>query len=186
MKFFFTLLTGKGTRLTRPLLCWRRSLRHPLRFLKSLSPIGWSRRSAILLVMQPLDNALAFVASRRRFGRGVRLSTEQHAEKPNPTFIAEGNAAAAWLAEHTGGIAQSMVPEALANIPTTAHILGGAVIGADAASGVVDRDGRVFGYASLLVCDGAIMPANPGVNPSLTITALAEHVMSRVPPAKCS
>jgi cholesterol oxidase len=122
----------------------------------------------------------------RRFGRGVRLSTEQHAEKPNPTFIAEGNAAAAWLAEHTGGIAQSMVPEALANIPTTAHILGGAVIGADAASGVVDRDGRVFGYASLLVCDGAIMPANPGVNPSLTITALAEHVMSRVPPAKCS
>jgi cholesterol oxidase len=186
MKFFFTLLTGKGTRLTRPLLLLAQVLRHPLRFLKSLSPVGWSRRSAILLVMQPLDNALAFVASRRRFGRGVRLSTEQHAEKPNPTFIAEGNTAAAWLAEHTGGIAQSMVPEALANIPTTAHILGGAVIGADAASGVVDRDGRVFGYASLLVCDGAIMPANPGVNPSLTITALAEHVMSRVPPAKCS
>ena len=113
--------------------------------------------------------------------RGVRLSTEQHAEKPNPTFIAEGNAAAAWLAERTGGIAQSMVPEALANIPTTAHILGGAVIGADAGSGVVDATGRVFGYLNLLICDGAIMPANPGVNPSLTITALAEHVMSGVP-----
>jgi hypothetical protein len=92
----------------------------------------------------------------------VRLSTEQHAEKPNPTFIAEGNTAAAWLAEHTGGIAQSMVPEALANIPTTAHILGGAVIGADARAAWWTRDGRVFGYASLLVCDGSIMPANPG------------------------
>ena len=181
MKFFFTLLTGKGTRLTRPLLLLAQVLRHPLRFLKSLSPIGWSRRSAILLVMQPLDNAIAFVANKRRFGRGVRLSTEQHAEKPNPTFIAEGNAAAAWLAERTGGIAQSMVPEALANIPTTAHILGGAVIGADAGSGVVDATGRVFGYLNLLICDGAIMPANPGVNPSLTITALAEHVMSGVP-----
>lgn len=186
MKFFFTLLTGKGTRLTRPLLLLAQVLRHPLRFLKSLSPFGWSRRSAILLVMQPLDNALSLVAKPRRFGRGVRLTTEQHAEKPNPTFIAEGNAAAAWLAEHTGGIAQSMVPEALANIPTTAHILGGAVIGADAGSGVVDRYGRTFGYPNLLVCDGAIMPANPGVNPSLTITALAEHVMSRVPPAKAA
>jgi cholesterol oxidase len=31
--------------------------------------------------------------------------------------------------------------------------------------------------------DGSIMPANPGVNPSLTITALAEYAMSRVPAA---
>jgi cholesterol oxidase len=181
MKFFFTLLTGNGTRRTRPLLLALQILRHPLRFLKSLSPLHWSRRSVILLVMQPLDNAIRFVARRRWFGRGVRLCTEQNAEKPNPTFIAEGNAAAAWLAAHTGGIAQSMLPEALANIPTTAHILGGAVIGSDANHGVVDSQGRVFGYANLLICDGAIMPANPGVNPSLTITALAEHVMSSVP-----
>lgn len=55
------------------------------------------------------------------------------------------------------------------------------MIGADAGSGVVDATGRVFGYLNLLICDGAIMPANPGVNPSLTITALAEHVMSGVP-----
>lgn len=183
MKFFFTLLTGNGTRLTRPLLLLAQVIRHPFRFLRSLSPIGWSRRSAILLVMQPLDNAIAFIAKRRLFGRGVRLTTEQHAEKPNPTFIAEGNAAAAWLAAHTGGIAQSMVPEALANIPTTAHILGGAVIGIDESSGVVDADGQVFGYRNLIICDGSVMPANPGVNPSLTITALAEHIVSRVPQA---
>ena len=77
-----------------------------------------------------------------------------------------------------------MVLEATANIPSTAHILGGAVIGKDAGSGVVDRHNRVFGYRNLLVCDGAAMPANPGVNPSLTITAIAEHAMSHIPPAQ--
>ena len=55
------------------------------------------------------------------------------------------------------------------------------MIGADPEQGVVDADQRVFGYENLLVCDGSAVPANPGVNPSLTITALAEHAMSRVP-----
>jgi cholesterol oxidase len=131
-------------------------------------------------VMQSLDNAIAFRAKRRIFGRGVTLTTEQDPEKPNPTFIEAGNRAAEWLAARTGGIAQSMALEAIANIPTTAHILGGAVIGRDAASGVVDRYNRVFGYQNLLVCDGSAVPANPGVNPSLTITAIAEHAMSAI------
>jgi len=64
---------------------------------------------------------------------------------------------------------------------STAHILGGAVIGRDALSGVVDSQGRLFGYQNFLVCDGSTVPANPGVNPSLTITAMTEHAMSRVP-----
>lgn len=181
VKLFFTLLTPDGTRLTRPLKLLGQMLRHPLRLLRSLSPLHWGRRTLILLVMQSLDGAMAFVARRGLFG-GVTLSTQQDAARPNPTFIPEGHEAAAWLAAHTGGLAQSMVLEAVANIPTTAHILGGAVIGADAASGVVDHQGRVFGYDNLLVCDGSILPANPGVNPSLTITALAEHLMTRVPP----
>ena len=112
------------------------------------------------------------------------LRTEQDREKPNPTFIPVANEAAEWLAAHTGGIAQSMVLEATANIPSTAHILGGAVIGKDAGSGVVDRHNQVFGYRNLLVCDGAAMPANPGVNPSLTITAITEHAMSHIMPAQ--
>ena len=73
--------------------------------------------------------------------------------------------------------------EAVANIPTTAHLLGGAAIGRDASTGVVDRDNRVFGYQNLLVCDGSALPANPGVNPSLTITALAERAMAAIPRA---
>jgi len=109
--------------------------------------------------------------------------TEQNRDKPNPTYIEMGNQAARWLAQHTGGIAQSNVLEALGNIPTTAHVLGGAVIGGDAASGVIDRHLHVFGYKNLLVCDGAAVPANPGVNPALTITALAEYAMAQIPAA---
>jgi cholesterol oxidase len=182
MALLYTLLTGDGSRLTRPLMWLGNVLRHPLTFLKTLWPVGWSRRSMLFLVMQSLDNAIAFRAKRGLFG-GVSITTQQDPEKPNPTFIEAGNQAAAWLAEHTGGYAQSMVLEAWANIPTTAHILGGAVIGRDATTGVVDSAGRMFGYRNFLVCDGSMVPANPGVNPSLTITALAEHAMSQVPAA---
>jgi cholesterol oxidase len=181
MNLLFTRLVGDGTRLTRPLKLLAAILRNPLKFAKTLWPLGWSRRSIVFLVMQSLDNAISFVPRRRWFGRGVNLATRQDPEKPNPTFIEEGNRAARWLEEKTGGVAQSMILEALANIPTTAHILGGAVIGRDAGSGVVDEAHRVFGYRNLLVCDGAAMPANPGVNPSLTITALAERAMCAIP-----
>jgi cholesterol oxidase len=66
-------------------------------------------------------------------------------------------------------------------IPGTAHILGGAVMGATASEGVIDQNNRVFGYANMLVCDGSMISANPGVNPSLSITAISEHAMSLVP-----
>lgn len=182
MNLLFTMLVGDGTRLTRPFKLLGAMLRRPITFLKTLWPFGWSRRSVMYLVMQSLDNAISLTARPRLFGSGVRLSTRQDPEKPNPTFIPAGNKAAQWLAEKTGGVAQSMILEAVANIPTTAHILGGAAIGKDAGSGVVDGKNRVFGYKNLLVCDGSTMPANPGVNPSLTITAITEHAMSAIPP----
>ena len=134
----------------------------------------------MMLVMQALDNAIAMRAQKRWFGRGYALATEQNADKPNPAYIAAANAAAAWFAQQTGGIAQSTTLEAVANVPSTAHLLGGAVIGASAAHGVIDHRLCVFGYQNLLVCDGAAMPANPGVNPSLTIAALAEHAMAQI------
>jgi cholesterol oxidase len=180
MALLFTLLTGKGSRLTRPLLWLGNVLRHPVTFLRTLWPVGWSRRTVVFLVMQSLDNAISFRAKRGLLG-GVSLTTEQDPEKPNPTFIEAGNRAAQWLAERTGGYAQSMLLESWANIPTTAHILGGAVVGRDASTGVVDSGARMFGYRNFLVCDGSTVPANPGVNPSLTITAMTEYAMSQVP-----
>jgi cholesterol oxidase len=181
MSYLFTLLTGEGTRLRRPLMWIGQAIRHPIRFLRLLWPHTWSRRTVILLVMQTLDNAIRLRPKRRLLGRGVRLQTEQDPDKPNPTFIPAADAATRWMAERTGGIAQSGLTEAILNIPTTAHILGGAVIGTDSEHGVIDASNRVFGYENLLVCDGAAIPANPGVNPSLTITALAERAMSQLP-----
>jgi cholesterol oxidase len=179
ISLLYTLLVGDGTRATRPLKWVATLLRHPVKAMKVLNPFGWSRNTIILLVMQTLDNAIALRARRGLFG-GVRLQTEQDPEKPNPTFIPVANQAAEWIAQRTGGIAQSSITEALMNVPTTAHILGGAVIAASPEHGVVDARQRLFGYESLLVCDGSVVPANVGVNPSLTITALAERAMTFV------
>jgi cholesterol oxidase len=181
MSRLFTTMTGEGTRLTRPLHWIGAMLRHPLRSARLLWPAKWSRRTVILLVMQTTDTAMRLIPKRRLFGRGVRLQTQQDPERPNPTFLPAAEKATLWFADRIGGIPQSGMTESTLNIPTTAHILGGAVIGPDPESGVIDADNRVFGYRNLLVCDGASVPANPGVNPSLTITALAEHAMSAVP-----
>jgi len=145
-------------------------------------PFKWSQRTVILLVMQTLDNAIRLRSKRRVLGRGVKLQTEQDPERPIPTFIPAANAAAEWMAQRVGGIPQSGTTEAVFNIPTTAHILGGAPIGESPETGVVDSRNRVFGYENLIVCDGSAVPANPGVNPSLTITALAERATSFVEP----
>jgi len=181
LSVLFTLITGDGTRWTRVFSLLGNAIRHPIQFLKTLWPFGWSKKSVALLVMQSLDNAISFRAKKRWIRNGVRLSTAQDAARPNPTYIEAGNKAAVWIAEHTGGIAQSMVLEAVANIPTTAHILGGAAIGSDADHGVVDCEQRVFGYDNLLICDGSVVPANPGVNPSLTIVAMTERAISKIP-----
>ncbi|HEY1774982.1 MAG TPA: GMC family oxidoreductase [Solirubrobacteraceae bacterium] len=181
MHRLYTLLVGDGTRVTRPLKLLAQIARHPKRLAQVLFPKHWSRRTIILLVMQTLDNAIALRPRKGPFGT-LWLRTEQDPERPNPTFIPVANEAAEWFAKRTGGIAQSSMTEALFNIPSTAHILGGAVIADGPEQGVVDSQQRVFGYENLLVCDGSAIPANVGVNPSLTITALAEHAMSHIPP----
>ena len=183
MHRLYALLVGDGTRLTRPLKLLAQTVMHPRRVVEVLFPKHWSRRTIIILVMQTLDNAIALRPHKGPFGT-FWLKTEQDPERPNPTFIPIANQAAEWFAKRTGGTAQSSVTEAFFNIPTTAHILGGAVIASDASRGVVDARQRVFGYDNLLVCDGSAIPANVGVNPSLTITALAEHAMSHVPPRR--
>ena len=181
MSRLFTMMTGDGTRLTRPLKWIAAMLRHPLRTLRLLWPFGWSRRTIILLVMQTTDTAIRLRPRRRLLGGRVRLQTEQDPGRPNPTYIPAAEHVARWFERRTGGIAQSGMTESALNIPSTAHILGGAVIGRNPDEGVVDARNEVFGYENLLVVDGSAIPANPGVNPSLTITAIAERAMSLVP-----
>ncbi|MFN2616106.1 MAG: GMC oxidoreductase [Thermoleophilaceae bacterium] len=183
MSFLYTLLTGHGSKLTRPLKALTGAFLHPIKFARATWPLKWSRRTIILLTMQTLDNSMRLRPKRNLLGLGPRLQTEEDPEKPNPRFIEVANWATKRAAEKLDAVPQSGVAEALMNVPTTAHILGGAVIGESPESGVVDDRQRVFGYENLMVCDGAAIPANIGVNPSLTITALAERAMSMVPPA---
>ena len=79
------------------------------------------------------------------------------------------------------GTPQSGILEVLLGKSSTAHVLGGCPIGATPDDGVVDLHSRAFGYDDFYVVDGSIIPANLGVNPSLTITAMAEHAMSHMP-----
>jgi cholesterol oxidase len=178
--FNFTPLTGDGTRLTRPLKLIANVLLHPVDAVRSRNPRGWSSRSVLIGAMQTLDNSIRFVPRRRLLGGGVRLQTQQDPEHPNPTFIPIVHEFISRVAGKVDGIAQGWFSEAL-NVPVTAHILGGAVIGRTRDDGVIDGRHRVFGYENLMVCDGAALPFNPGVNPSLTITAMAERAMAMVP-----
>ena len=132
--------------------------------------------------MQTLDNSMRLIPKRSRFGLGPRLQTQEDPDKPNPRFIAAADKVTRRAAEKLDATPQSGLTEALLNIPTTAHIMGGAVIGEGPETAVVDGRQRAFGYENLLVCDGSAIPANIGVNPSLTITALTEHAMSHVAP----
>jgi cholesterol oxidase len=175
------LLTDGGTKWTRPLKFFWRCITHPIQLLLSLNIFGWARRTIVLLVMQVLDNSLR-IKLKRSLLRPWRKKLASEMKGPGiPTYIPEANHVARALARENGGFAQGAVSEVLLNRPLTAHLLGGCCMGSGPEQGVVDKFGRVFGHEGLYVADGSLISANLGVNPSLTITALAEHVMSHVP-----
>lgn len=162
----------------------RQVLRSPVRQFRLGNLRRWSERGIIALVMQTADNSLT-LSLRRRFGRLVMTSAQGHGE-PNPSHLPQAHTAAAAIArrvEQEGGVsaeARGSWPEVF-GIPLTAHFLGGAVISASPEDGVIDHYHRVWGHPGLHVVDGSAVPANPGVNPSLTITALAERALSYWP-----
>jgi cholesterol oxidase len=177
-----TLATERGGRVTRPFHFAVNVLRHPRKFLASARIRNWGRRTFLLGIMQTLDNSIRIKVRFRLPGGYPVLTTEQDPLNPNPDHIPAGYHAANWLANRIGGVAQALVPEATLSIPTTGHLLGGAVIGSAPDNAVIDTGHHVFGYQNLLVCDGSAVPANVGVNPSLTITAMTERAMSLIEP----
>jgi cholesterol oxidase len=158
---------------------WPVFLRHPIRNARALSVRHWSERTVIALVMQSLDNSLTVHYGRSWYGRR-RLTTRPGHGAPNPRWIPAGHEAVRLLAEEIGGVPGGSWTDVF-NMPVTAHILGGAVIGDSPERGVVDAYHRVFGHPGLHVVDGAAVSANLGVNPALTITAQAERAMSLWP-----
>jgi cholesterol oxidase len=153
-------------------------IRHPIQNLKSYFVWDWARHTQILMFMQTINSTLRFRKSRT----GLKSSME---EGPAPTaFIPEAKKLALEYAKIVKGKPGGLITEVLMGRPTTAHILGGAVMGKSANEGVIDKDNRVFNYRNMYICDGSMISANPGVNPSLTITALSERAMSNIPARK--
>lgn len=179
-KVFFTLLIPPGPIYLKPFQFVATAIRHPLWFLRTLWPFHWVNRSVIVMQMQPADNAIKFTFRKTLFGR-VAMSTAENPDNPLPRNFELVERIVNKLVQEEKAIPQGMVFESLLGTSVTAHVLGGAAIGKDAKSGVIDGQHRVYGYENLLVCDGAAFPANPGVNPSLTITALAERAMTFIP-----
>ena len=181
MRLLGVPLTDDGTAITRPLKMFGAIIRRFGRFLRLMLVRDWARNSLILLVMQTLDRQM-----RLRLGRsilsGFRDSLQgAPTDKPIPSYMPVAQEAARMLADEIHGEPQNVISEVLLATPATAHILGGCRMGESAASGVIDLHHEVFGHAGLYVCDGSVIPVNLGVNPSLTITALAERFCSHFP-----
>jgi cholesterol oxidase len=159
-------------------------LTHPLDYLRSVLARDHARRSTVLLYMRSTEGHLRLTLGRgpwTGFSRG--LTTRPGTGELPTNCIPEASELARRFCQEVDGYAQSLITETLLGIPTTAHILGGCCMGSDPSRGVIDPSHQVFGYPGLYVVDGSAVSANPGVNPSLTITALAERALSLLPPA---
>jgi len=157
------------------------ALTHPIDFLKALVLPGWAHNVTILLVMQNADNRMRFRTGRSLFTlfRTGMVADEEPGYKINAQ-VKGSHEVTREFSKRTNGVSLGSIGENLLGLPTTAHILGGAPIGKTADDGVVNENFEVHNYDGMYIIDGSIMPANPGVNPSLTITALAEYAMSKI------
>ncbi len=184
MGLITTLLTDKKPGENRLIQLLKNILRHPILAIRSLWPGKWAKQSVILLVMQSKDNRIRLKARKRRFG-GIQLksSLEPGVERV-PVYIPIANQYAKKMAELYQGVPLSNIYEVLFDTPLTAHILGGCPIGTSPDTGVVDPEHRLFGTDNFMVVDGSVIPANLGVNPSLTITAMSERAMGFIPAAE--
>jgi cholesterol oxidase len=156
----------------------------PGAWLRAIVSGDFSSRVQILLYMRTLEGTLSLKLGRSPWtGFRTGLVTQLAAGQTAPSaFMSEATELANRFATEVGGVTMSMLTETLMGVPSTAHILGGCCMGEGPAEGVIDRDHQVFGYPGLYVVDGSAVSANPGVNPSLTITALAERAMSKIAP----
>lgn len=148
----------------------------PLEWLRVLSVKDYAKSTSIHLFMQHLDSTLIF----RRGLFGLRSFLSKGAAPS--AFIKEAHTLARKYCDIIKGRPMVMFTETLTGIPSTAHILGGACMGSSPQEGVIDKDNKVFNYENMYIFDGSMISANPGVNPSLSITAISEYGMSKIPP----
>jgi len=169
---------GPSARIWQSLL---HLVKRPMDFLHVRVLPHWAERDTVLLIMQTVENRMRLTRGRSIWTLFTRnLVSERDEDLPIPAVIEAGRDVVERFAAKVDGVPWVGVNDVL-DIPNTAHILGGCGIGADERNGVIDVNHQVFNYPGLYVADGSVIPANLGVNPSLTITAMTERAMSRVP-----
>lgn len=176
-------LTDGGGKVPRVIRLLGNLVTQPITALRTLYPFGSARNTVWLLVMQTKE-AFVHMELRRRWYKGfMRLweTTQDADDKPLTAYFPIAHKVAKLYTEESGGDAANILAEVVTGTPLTAHIMSGAAIGTEASNGVVDDSGEVFGYRNLRVLDGSVIPGNLGVNPSLTILALSEHAMAKLP-----
>jgi cholesterol oxidase len=174
-KFAHLPYSASKNRFTRFIGIIKTFFKSPLSYFKIYFKNSWAKKTTVILFMQTINSTLKF----QRGLFGGMTSTTSFGKKPTP-FIPESLKLTNLMTQQSNGKATSFIGETLFGIPSTAHILGGAVMGADETKGVIDKDNKVFGYKNMFVVDGSMISANPGVNPSLSITAIAERAMSKI------
>lgn len=172
-----TLATGEGSPVVRLAKLGVNILRHPGKLLRMVFSRDLARDGVVLLVMQTLDNSMRMIWKNGR----LRVDNQAEGYQRVPSYIPKGQEVMHRYAEKAGGTAVNAVPEIAFNMASTAHILGGCPMGRNASEGVVNERFEVFHYPNMYILDGSIIPCNPGVNPSLTITALSEYAMAQIP-----
>ena len=158
------------------------TVKHPWRWIKVLFVGDFSKHTQILLYMRSIEGTLRMKLGRdwrTGFRRGLVTQLDDPTDAPK-AFIPEATELAEQFADKVDGVLSNAAPETMMGIPSTAHILGGACMGASAETGVINSSHQVFNYPGMYVIDGSTISANPGVNPSLTISALAERAMSLI------
>jgi cholesterol oxidase len=175
-RIFMAPMVQGNSVLIRFLKMIRDFIIHPLANLKVFFVDNWSKRTQILLYMESIDSTL----SMKRSSLGFMKTNIEEGKAPT-AFNPIAQSIARKIEKIINGKAMVMNTETLLGIPTTAHILGGACMGKDAETGVIDKNNKVFNYENMMICDGSMISANPGVNPSLSITAITERAMSQIP-----
>ncbi|MBI9073890.1 MAG: GMC family oxidoreductase [Desulfatibacillum sp.] len=181
MRFYLGPMVDEPNPLKRAIKTLWAMVRHPVRSTASIMAKNWRKRVSVLTVMQHMDNQISLVFRRGLFSWfGKKLHSRVPKGQRAPAYLPIANRAARAYAANSGGDPLNVTMESLLNLSSTAHILGGCHMGTSPDNGVISTDHEVLGYPGLYVADGSAVSANVGVNPSLTIAALAERAMARI------
>jgi cholesterol oxidase len=180
MRTLLTIATDKkGTNSIRILHFFGKVVTQPVLFFRMLFNRNWAENTIIFLVMQSVDTKMNFVLKKWPFRK--RMTLKNNGTDKVQAYIPVGQDVMHRYAEKVNAQPQNSTAEILMNVPSTAHILGGIPMGSNVETGVIDPEFKVHGYPNMYIPDGSVIQGNLGVNPSFTITALAEYAMSKIP-----